>query len=687
MNTSLQLLPSIGVDADSNLAQLVHFYKKNTPFATLEGWEWDAFSWDAKGICKTQARKSVNNISVNFSRDNNLGKKVKSSRDAMKAFHNLDLSDIAKCHISALQIEKSKDVGTLNFYIVAYRYLDNAMLKRNITASTLTTYDFKVAEAEAHDKLESSTFYRIGQRLESIAKFINQKRLSIQKIGFKKSSKRGDTHTASDTRIDFESTTKRHEKLPTHESLIAVATLSNSNLEGDDALFQAMVEIMFTTGLRFDEVICLDVDCLQVREIEEQNVFTGEMEILSIHEIRYRAKKGAGYQTKPISLSMLPILKKGLTSALEILAPVRDTIKCVANGKYDFFPIITEDCELFVTDIWERLNWSSRPNLTSYLKKRNINLTNKRNPNTGKIAVAFHPSDLKGKAFSLAQESIDQLWKQISELTVADSLDKLIFVTQHQQHHSEKRAEPWEFTMITYTQISDYIAGRPEYGIKNVFERKNLCYQGEQIRLTSHQFRHFLDTMLELSDSVTPIEVARYFGRKYTLDNVAYDHTNPAKRVMDNADILFAASNITPEQAKEASVIFTLVDRDEVLETIEDIGTTLITAIGLCKHDYSDSPCGKYYACVRGCSEYYRIKGNQEEIIHLQKLQAEQETRIQHVKAAVDAEYHGSNNWLRSHEELLNGCRIALAIEQDNSISDGELVQVFPNGNNGCVAI
>lgn len=270
---------------------------------------------------------------------------------------------------------------------------------------------------------------------------------------------------------------------------------------------------------------------------------------------------------------------------------------------------------------------------------------------------------------------------------MADSLDKLIFVTQHQQHHSEKRAEPWEFTMITYTQISDYIAGRPEYGIKNVFERKNLCYQGEQIRLTSHQFRHFLDTMLELSDSVTPIEVARYFGRKYTPDNIAYDHTNPAKRVMDNADILFAASNITPEQAKEASVIFTLVDRDEVLETIEDIGTTLITAIGLCKHDYSDSPCGKYYACVRGCSEYYRIKGNQEEIVHLQKLQAEQETRIQHVKAAVDAEYHGSNNWLRSHEELLNGCRIALAIEQDNSISDGELVQVFPNGNNGCVAI
>ncbi len=30
---------------------------------------------------------------------------------------------------------------------------------------------------------------------------------------------------------------------------------------------------------------------------------------------------------------------------------------------------------------------------------------------------------------------------------------------------------------------------------------------------------------------------------------------------------------------------------------------------------------------------------------------------------------------------------MALAIEKDDSLSDGERVQVFPNGNNGCVAI
>ena len=92
--------------------------------------------------------------------------------------------------------------------------------------------------------------------------------------------------------------------LPT-KSLIAVATLSNSNLEGDDALFQAIVEIMFATGLRFDEGDLLDVECLQAREVEELNVFTGEIDIVCINEIRYRAKRRCisdqGYSPKPAS--------------------------------------------------------------------------------------------------------------------------------------------------------------------------------------------------------------------------------------------------------------------------------------------------------------------------------------------------------------------------------------------------
>ena len=170
-------------------------------------------------------------------------------------------------------------------------------------------------------------------------------------------------------------------------------------------------------------------------------------------------------------------------------------------------------------------------------------------------------------------------------------------------------------------------------------------------------------------------------------DNEAYDHTNKTKKVMDAAEDIIASTGISKDQAKEASIIFTMVDRDEALDTIEDLTTTLITAIGICRHDYNDSPCGKHYACLRGCTEYYRVKGDQKEIAEVTRIRDQQ---IQHVAAAKEAvakEYHGSNNWLNSHEELLQGCEVALAIEVDEAVALGERVQIFPDGIIGCRAI
>ena len=81
------------------------------------------------------------------------------------------------------------------------------------------------------------------------------------------------------------------------------------------------------------------------------------------------------------------------------------------------------------------------------------------------------------------------------------------------------------------------------------------------------------------------------------------------------------------------------------------------------------------------------MKGNQREIAEVVRIRDQQ---IQHVAAAKEAvakEFHGSNNWLKSHEELLLGCEVALAIEADGSVAEGERVQIFPDGIIGCRAI
>ncbi|MCC2607715.1 hypothetical protein [Planctobacterium marinum] len=687
MSNVVHLLPRGDNTPQENLDELVSFYASHTPFNQKADWSWDQICWNAKGVCKTQARKSHYNQYLYFSRDNAKGKNVKTSRSEMEPFHTQWLSDICKCHVSSLQIEKSKDIGTLQMVINAYRILDNILKLKTISSPILNLNDFIMAEQAACNYLKASTYYRTAKKLETIAKFIDTKRLFRNKINYKKSVKRGDVQTNSDTRIDNESITLRAEKLPSKRSLIAVAALSNHDLSGDDALFQAMTEILFATGLRFDEVVSLDVDCLYEKEIEERNVLTGKQDVFTVYEIRYKGKKGAGYQTKTIAESLLPILQKGLATAREQLQPVRDLIASIQQSEYDFFPEIPNKGTLLINDVWKILDWSSSDNLGTYLKKRKVKIFAANHHTRAQKMSAFHSGELKSKTLSLAKESIDKLWRQVQNLTPADSLQNMLFVSQYQRHHMKKKAERWKFTLITHTQISDYLSGRPELGVKSVFERHNMMFEGEPISLTSHQFRHFLNTMLNLCDTVSELEVARYFGRRYLGDNETYDHTNKSKTVLDHADAILESHNVTEAQLKEAATLFNMVDSEEALEAIQDLTTTLVTAIGLCKHDYNESPCGKHYACLRGCSEYYRVKGRKSEIEEIKKIRDDAILRVNAGKESVDAEYFNANNWLRSHEVLLAGCEKALAIEQDKSIQVGERIQLFPDGENGCSPI
>ncbi|GMM71565.1 hypothetical protein MTsDn5_15170 [Alteromonas gracilis] len=689
MSNVVALMPRPGNDAQRNLSELVTFYKKHTPFQHKQDWCWDNLYWNVKGICKSEVRKATNNSFLYFNRDNQKGSNKKDSRDDMLPFHHQELSDVAKCHVTALQIEKAKNVGSLQLWINAYRYLDNVLGHSKKCISELSAHDFKLAELEAQKHLKDSTFYRIGAKLEGICKFINQKKLTDHKITYRKSSKRGETHTNSDSRIDHESVTKRSEKLPPKEALMALAALSNKPLKGDDRLFQAMVEIMFATGLRFDELVSLDKNCVYEKEIEETNVLTGKQEVFTVYEIRYKSKKSGGYRTKTVAKSLVPILKKGVNTAEKILKPVRDTITELSRNQMDFFPQLEDAVEATIPDSWRLLNWSSNSNFQTYLKKRAVTITKRAQNVLGKhkTVSTFQTSELKEKTVELARESLSVLWESVRNQTVAERPQDLLFITQHQRHHSVKSTEPWRFTMVSHTQITDYISGRPSLGVKSVFERNNLTFEGVPIRITSHQFRHFLSTMLELSDTVSDIEVARYFGRKYMGDNATYNHTNKTKKVMDEADTIIASTALSREQEKEAAILFTLVDREEALDTIQDLTTTLTTSIGLCKHDYNDSPCGKHYACLRGCAEYYRVKGNPSEIDEVKRIRDQQKLHVEAAREAVEEEYHNANNWLLSHEELLNGCQMALAIENDDSIAVGERVQIFPDGKTKCEAV
>jgi hypothetical protein len=669
-------LPKVGIDPDKNLINLVEHYKKYSPFNV----DWSDFMWKVTGVVTDTARKANSEKFLYFSRDNGLKNKVKESISDMQPFHCSTLADIAKAHICSSQIKKAKTKGNLTLIITTYRYLDNELNKRNLKASGLTDRIFSNALQQAINKLEVTTAYREGTRLQQISKFIDKHKLAHVRIKFKSPLKRSKTQTASDTKIDTESVVNRNEKLPPQEVLFAIAKLTNMDLKGTDRLYHAMTEIFFTTGMRFDEVISLSVDCLYEREIEEINQLTNELETFVVWELKYYSKKYKTKVSKVIADSMVDILKQAIDFVIEYQQPVRDILKKIeSDGSYNFFNELEGKCFVADTEVRKHLG-SSVSNATTKLRKLDVIILkdekSKRN--------YFNADELIDVTSELAKNSMSSLWKELKTMTTASSPSEMLFISQHQLEHKVKGSNPWDFQLISHTQYSDFMAGRETKSgkIVSIFERKGLL---TRIYITSHQFRHFLNTYCQLHSNISEIEIARYFGRNYMGDNEAYDHTNKAKLVMDNADDILASTGITREQAIDTMINFTLVDSEEALETVQDLATTLITSIGLCKHDFHDSPCGKHYACLRGCSNYKRIKGEQAEIAELERIMAKQEAHIEDAKNAIDEKYWGANRWLTSQQELHDGCQKALAIEVNNNYTVGEKIQVFPEGTDSCL--
>lgn len=677
-------LPKIGFDPEANLREMVSLTKSNFPF---EGADWDDMSWNVTGNLKVAARQANKKICLHFTKDNGLDNKVKTAISDMKPFNSKELSDVVKCHVCSLVNNSPSNnqlsAGAVQILINSYRYLDIEISSNSLPLRLISDRNFEQALNIALSKLQPSTAYRVGVQFNKVSKFFNKFKLSQRKLNFKSPLKRSDNQTSSDTKIDTKSITNRESKLPKDKLLFAIGELSSRNLDGSDGIHQAITDIMFASGLRFDEVASLSTDCFYEVEAEEYNQILGITDKITYWELKYHGRKGGGFRTKAIADSLVPIMQRGVSQASYYFMLVRESIELIEKGgEYDFFPQLSNE-EHIVNDSWSLFS-SSNSNAQGLLKKLDVDIFKSDKKVQGRKLNAFDAKQLKEKAQVRAMDSIETIWNVVKDQTTANKCSELLFIQCYQGNHDVKSTTLWEFSPITLTQYEDFMIGREDGSMTSIFIRESLMTDEDGFHITSHQFRHFLNTVCQLSDSISELEIARYFGRKYIGDNSAYDHTNKAAHAMKNAQSIIDSTGLSREGLKDVMNQFVIVDRDEALETIEDLASSLKTSIGLCKHNFSDSPCGKHYACLRGCINYQREKGNASEVEFITGIHNETFERVQDAKLVVEKEFWGANNWLISQSTLLDGCITALAIESDESIPVGSLVQVFPDGTDGC---
>ena len=159
--------------------------------------------------------------------------------------------------------------------------------------------------------------------------------------------------------------------------------------------------------------------------------------------------------------------------------------------------------------------------------------------------------------------------------------------------------------------------------MESIFDKYGLTGpNGESLSLRTHQPRHWLGTMAEEGGHLSPLEIARFFGRKNLTDNQAYDHNlNPIGDTQAFAEKLMSEHGLTKKAIQD---FVPLLDWEAAVAMADELGSTLITDIGLCQSDYSQSPCTMHLACVRGCGQYRRQKGNKDEVAKIERIVAGQ---------------------------------------------------------------
>ena len=236
------------------------------------------------------------------------------------------------------------------------------------------------------------------------------------------------------------------------------------------------------------------------------------------------------------------------------------------------------------------------------------------------------------------------------------------------------RPYPCAFTTVTSNTVQTLLGGQSKHGKSSIFQRHGLTTtRGEEIKLGTHQLRHFLNTAAQRG-GLSQIEIAKWSGRKDVSQNTAYNH-------MSGEEILDLVREAIGDDTR---IVGPLAEIPENLPMSKEkfaelrAPTALTTDSGGCIHDWSMSPCPLHGHCI-DCEEHiYKKTSGTREIIRTWCEQAEKFTAA--AEAAVSQGYAGANRWLEKHEATRQRLRKLLSILEDPAIPDGILVHLEAAG-------
>lgn len=634
----VRFLNAIDDNCDLNSLALIDQAKRSAAFGQID---WDSAVWN---VTDSEAQRGHKQRKVNLCFTQHLREKRTGSRTGDPFTNSARFADLVKAIIRRRKEIGGQCASNQSELIIAFRYLHDELQDCEFDLTRLSREKLDAAARAVKAREAPGTVYRRVQRLEEIARILDENGIVRVKLDWQCSWNTRPKSLRTDL-LDDEATadlpapSRGGSRLPADGIIEAIAYLYHHIPKSAwaDRVRVCLVSLLLITGFRIGELLTLPA-----RRVETEDG-TGKKYIV------YYPEKGAPPQKKWLMTAGGQLAEAIVDELIELTAEARAMARWLTENpgqvKVSGLDLTRPTVEL--AKVSEALGLSGGiGGAKAFLAARGVKVH-------GSVADAVVRTSKLIKV--LRAESYFKPVNIVRNTGEELQLHEALACAFGNAFHSDRVTLPYCVKPISEQQLSDFIRHRG--GQQAAFERYRLRGPtGDVLRVNSHAFRHWLNDLLDRG-GLSDLEQAVYFGRRNPQDNRAYQTVTPAERARKARQALKAGTVRGPI----AQVIARLPAKRQDAVLAARVQAVHVVPGGLCFHQFSQSPCPNQMACTDGCGDFHWQTDDALARRELEFEKAVLEVAVETAARELAEESWGADAWLQHNTRKLKQVNVAIA--------------------------
>ncbi|UCV22312.1 hypothetical protein [Ferribacterium limneticum] len=656
MGELIAFVPRADRAAVDNLSDFVTFVRKLKVFGAYR--QFDHHIWNVTDYFDEKGERNIHWYAFDEPNGNKL---VQSKSQVLEAPY-LNFAKAYLTHDFALQPVAITPVADR---LKALKILELAarQMKIGLQVTDLTGAVFSRAQDLCLQSLSPASIYKVGIHLSSIAEFLPANGLVRVPFVWKSNAPAPADTTGA---LGLEGDLARAKKLPSKAAIDAIPKIfhichTDARYDIPTRIATSACAVLMSCPARLSELLESVTD-IEVQAFSASN---------SGYGLRWWPNKGGTSIVKPIPESLVDVVKQALESIREITEPARKLAAWYEQnpGKLYFYPDVAHlaDKSYFTMSELGEIMWGKDFNpetVRTWVRKNEISYQ-KENRRGTVTRFLYKAKDVARQVHSQLPHGFPYFGKDKKK-----RYSELLFVYLGQRLSTSCRPNRCCLTHYNMSKFTRALTGTAE-GEGSIFNLYGFIEaDGSPIRANSHQFRHWLNTLMNAA-GMSQIDIALLSGRKDIQQNNVYNHLTPSQRVERLRIQVLDSVDSKGHFALPTAIV--PISKEEY--AAQRIPVAHMTDFGVCFHDYSQEPCQQHRDCLM-CNDHVCVKGDEEAERKLTEKLERTRHLLENARQAMDDEEYGADRWVAHNTNLVTRMAAMLDKLRDPDIAQGALIHL-----------